>query len=112
MTVLSVGPVETASEKASAANNAGRVGANLLKLRQSQPPAMYIAVALCLPRQSSNECSFNLSTLPSQWFQLVDQSKLDKPGFQQLCLFYPFVNGPYILETFRTQKISRAVYTP
>ena len=25
-------------------------------------PTMYIAVALCLPRQSSNERSFNLST--------------------------------------------------
>src|ERR1700728_3111650 len=26
----------------------------------TQPPTMYIAVAFCLPRQSSNECSFNL----------------------------------------------------
>jgi hypothetical protein len=27
-----------------------------------QPSTMYIAIVLCLPRQSSNECSFNLLT--------------------------------------------------
>jgi 2-keto-4-pentenoate hydratase/2-oxohepta-3-ene-1,7-dioic acid hydratase in catechol pathway len=32
----------------------------MLKPWQTQPPKMYIAVALCLPRQSSNEGSFNL----------------------------------------------------
>ena len=32
----------------------------MLKPWQTQPPTMYIAVAFCLPRQSSNECSFNL----------------------------------------------------
>jgi hypothetical protein len=34
----------------------------VLKPRQSQPPTMYIAIALCLPRQSSNKRSFNHST--------------------------------------------------
>jgi hypothetical protein len=34
----------------------------VMERKQTQPPTMYIAVAFYLPRQSSNECSFNLST--------------------------------------------------
>jgi hypothetical protein len=49
---------------------------------------MYIAVALCLPRQSSNECSFNLSTGPPAGSVCI--SPKARPSF---AVYYPLLYG-------------------
>jgi hypothetical protein len=57
---------------------------------------MYIAVALCLPRQGRQECSFNLSTLPG-WHSAFTYI-VQEPPTHGLCELLNSITGEVVIK--------------